>query len=86
MADEYQVSVLSRAGDDVEHIFRWLEERSPSGAVRWYSEFLRAAESLKIEPERFGLAPEHVGLDLPLRQHFFQNSGRSSLPNHLPHC
>ena len=60
MDTRFEVYLLRRAQEDVDSIFRWIQERSPIGANRWYAAFQGAAMDLAREPERFGLAPKRV--------------------------
>ena len=74
----HQVVILRLANEDVDFIFKWLQERSPFGANRWYAAFLDSAASLASDPLRYGLAPEASSVTEAVRQCFFKTrAGRS---------
>jgi plasmid stabilization system protein ParE len=78
VASEYSVVVLARARGDVDAIYTWLRRRSPSGAVRWYTAFLQAANSLGVNPDRHGFAPESTEVGRAIHQKIFKTrSGRN---------
>jgi plasmid stabilization system protein ParE len=68
----YTVIVLPEAEEDAERIYRWLVERSPAGANRWYAEFLNAIRGLESQAEMYGLAPENEHVEEQIRQTFFK--------------
>ena len=68
----FRVVILSRARLDVDAIYAWIQERSQSGAARWYSAFLIAASSLIESPERCSLAAESERIGITIRQRFFR--------------
>ncbi len=68
----FRVSILRRAEQDAQKIFDWIAERSPDGAVRWWSAFVTAAAQLATNPTGRGLAPESELTDYELRQFLFK--------------
>jgi plasmid stabilization system protein ParE len=68
----YHLQILPRAEADVEHIYRWIEERSPEGAWNWYSAFEEAARALLINPLGYSMAQENDFVDYELRQFLFK--------------
>ena len=68
----YQVVLLSRAETELADIAVWLSERSPDGAIRWLDAFEAARQSLSVNPQGCGLAPENDVVDEEIRQIFFQ--------------
>lgn len=63
---QYRVIIQPRAHADAMESFRWLAERSPAAATRWYTGLRAAIEKLAVNPsihplaveesERFGIA------------------------------
>ena len=68
----YTVRILRRAQADADQIYEWIAERSPAGAVRWYSAFRAAAASLDEQHERCARAPESDSVGFDVRQRFFK--------------
>lgn len=68
----FLVQVLPAAELDAWKIFRMLNEKSHSGADRWYEAFLAATEELADRPERRALAPEAKRVQRPIREAFFK--------------
>ena len=66
---KYGVVIHPPALDDLERAFRWIEENaSGNTALRWFSKFVEALESLALFPERWGLALENPHFDREIRQ------------------
>lgn len=74
----YTVLVLPEAEQDADRIYRWIAERSPGGADRWYEEFLAVIRDLKSKAELYGLAPESEHVAQEIRHRFFKT--RKGLP------
>jgi toxin ParE1/3/4 len=68
----YVVRTLPRAEYDAQQIYDWIKERSPEGALRWWTAFLDACDSLKRMPDRHSLAPETDQSDREIRQLMFK--------------
>jgi plasmid stabilization system protein ParE len=66
------IRILSRARTDVNHIYSWLETRSPRGAAAWYQAFWVTASKLGSAAESCPLAPEAELLQRQLREAVFK--------------
>jgi plasmid stabilization system protein ParE len=64
----YRIIFTPRARADAMNAFRWIEERSPTAAARWYAGLRRAVAKLAKMPERHPIAEESEQLGLNLRQ------------------
>ena len=64
----YQVHFTDRASRDLDEAYRWIAERSPEAANRWYHGFVDALLTLREFPERCSLAPENPKLPGEIRQ------------------
>ncbi len=66
---KYRVVVTARARADAVEVFRWLAERSPEAAGRWYAGLEKAIARLEQHPERHPVAEEESErLGIGLRQ------------------
>jgi plasmid stabilization system protein ParE len=65
----YHVVVTARARADAVEAFRWIAERSPDDAARWYVGLEKAIAKLSKVPERHPIAEdESEQLGITLRQ------------------
>ena len=65
----YRVVFTARARADVIEQFRYLVDRSPSAAARWYTGIEKAIAKLGTLPERHPIAPDESDhLSITLRQ------------------
>ena len=65
----YRVVITARARADAVEALRWLAERSPDAAARWYAGLEKAIAKLSIMPERNPIAEdESEQLGITLRQ------------------
>jgi len=64
--------IFPRAGRDTQSIFEWISQRSPEGAIRWWSAFEEAVRKLVDNPLRYGIAPENDHVPCELRQFLFK--------------
>jgi plasmid stabilization system protein ParE len=55
---KYRVVVTAKARDDAVDAFRWLAERSPDAATRWYAGLEKAIVALEDDPKRHPIAEE----------------------------
>jgi plasmid stabilization system protein ParE len=55
---------------DIEEGHRWLAERDPNAADRWFNGIYDTIGSLEVFPERCPLAPESEFLNLQIRELF----------------
>jgi plasmid stabilization system protein ParE len=69
---EYTVLTLSRAELDAQRIYDWIKDRSPDGALSWWTAFQVACDSLKQNPERNSIAMEAEWCGRDLRQLLFK--------------
>jgi plasmid stabilization system protein ParE len=53
---------------DLDEAYRWIAERSPENAVRWFNRFLEVLQTLKNSPARCGVAPESAQIGQEIRQ------------------
>ena len=67
-----KLNIFPRAEKDAQHIFEWIRERSPDGAVRWWRAFEEAAKKASRSPLTHGLAPENGDVPYELRQFLFK--------------
>ena len=63
----FRLNILPRAEADVDAMFDWLEERSPSGASSWLSAFQCACERVTVNPYGYGLARENDLVEFEIR-------------------
>jgi hypothetical protein len=68
----YTVFELPKAKDDKHSIFRWLNERSPQGAVAWLDAYDELVNRIKDDAPRFGKSPESQDCDFEIRQGLFK--------------
>ncbi len=68
----YTVVILPEAEQDAHRIYRWIAERSPRGADRWYERFLAALRRLVSEAEVCALAPENEYVEPEIREILFK--------------
>jgi plasmid stabilization system protein ParE len=66
------VRILPRAEHDVRHIFDFIADKSPDGALRWWDVFQKSAANLAINPTSYTLAPESGIGGYELRQFLFK--------------
>lgn len=69
---KYRVQIQPRAVADVTQIFDWIGTQSPSGARRWFDEFMRVLESVAANPLGFGFAPENKQATAEIHQAIFR--------------
>ena len=68
----FRVSIQPEAEANADHIFVYLEERSPQGAIAWYEAFERALLSLATNPTVHPLALEAEAIGRDVRQLLFK--------------
>jgi plasmid stabilization system protein ParE len=66
------VRVLGHAQADIDHIYLWLQQRSPGGAASWYAALFRSLSELGTSRAAHSTAPESTKLSVDLRQMFFK--------------
>jgi toxin ParE1/3/4 len=68
----FTVRTLSRAKNDAQQIYNWINDRSPEGALRWWTAFRDACRSLEQFPDQNSLAVEAEQSDRDVRQLLFK--------------
>ena len=68
----FTVRELPKARHDKHSIFRWLDERSPAGALAWLEAYDSLLERLTQDAASFGLAAESQDCDFEVRQGLFK--------------
>lgn len=58
MSRGYRVIIQPRADGEALEAFRWLAERSPAAAERWFEGLQKAIANLERHPERHPIAVE----------------------------
>lgn len=69
---KYHIELTPEAKRGVEQTFRWIANRSPDGAQRWYERFWQVVAIIVENPLGFGRADEGLGLGIDIRQTFFK--------------
>jgi len=73
----YRVLIQPPARLDIEAAHLYLLDRSPAAASRWLKGIEKAIQSLRMWPNRFGLAPESREFTEDIRQLIYgRRSGR----------
>lgn len=67
----YQVELQPLAERDLEEAYLWVANHAPETAARWLARFHEALSTLRHNPQRCGLAPEHKKTKRELRQFLF---------------
>jgi hypothetical protein len=66
---KYDVLITARAQQEAQASHDWWSEhRSKEQAARWYDEFVHAALSLELNPDRCALAAENDRFPYEIRQ------------------
>jgi hypothetical protein len=68
----FVVRELPNARQDKVSIFRWLDERSPTGALAWLDSYDSLLDHLKEDTATFGLALEAADCEFEIRQALFK--------------
>lgn len=68
----FVVRELTKARQDKDSIFRWLHERSPTGAMAWLEAYDSVVDRLKEGAATFGLALEAADCEFEIRQALFK--------------
>jgi len=68
---KYRLIIQPPALDDLDEAYQWIKERAPVAAARWFNGFVDALDSLKVSPERCGLAPENDVVESEIRQFLY---------------
>ena len=65
---QYRLIIQPPAFDDLDEAYRWIRERAPEAAARWFNGFVEALNSLTTFPDRCGLASENDDVEPEIRQ------------------
>jgi plasmid stabilization system protein ParE len=65
---KYRLILQPPALDDLDAAYRWIHERAPDAADRWFNGFVEALNTLTEFPDRWGLAPENDAVEPEVRQ------------------
>lgn len=77
---KHRLVVDPRVHDQLRQACRWrAENRSPDQAERWYDGFAGAIQTLAVDPQRHGLAPEDEAFPFEVRHLRY---GLSRTPTH----
>lgn len=66
------VSLTEGAGSDIRAVLRWIDERSPAGALVWYRRWQDVLQTLRERADKFAVAPESQGRPEIIRQAVFK--------------
>ena len=69
---KFKVVLTRQAERDVDGILNWLNERSPSGARRWFEALERALDWLEVHSSTCAKAPESDEFPIEIRQFLFK--------------
>jgi plasmid stabilization system protein ParE len=72
---KYRIILQPRALQDLEEAYRWIAERSPEAAARWYNGLTRTIATLQDHPQRCGLASESSSVGREIRQLLYGRRG-----------
>jgi plasmid stabilization system protein ParE len=67
----YDVVLTQNAKSNLRSYYEHAAQRAPATAARWLDRFEQALDSLAVNPQRCGLAPENDLVDIEVRQLLF---------------
>jgi plasmid stabilization system protein ParE len=67
-----RVYLTEAAKADIRAILRWIEQRSPAGALAWHQTWQQALATLEQRVDDLGLAPESADHREAIRQFIFK--------------
>ncbi len=65
---KYRVLVTNEALRQIEETYRWIANKAPRAATRWFDKLINTIETLETIPQRCPLSPEGQELGIELRQ------------------
>lgn len=68
----FRIAALAKAEADVEKIYPWLEQRSPTGAASWYQAYLDATVRLETIADSCAKCSEAIRFSLSIREMLFK--------------
>jgi plasmid stabilization system protein ParE len=72
---KYKIIIQPSALADLDEAYRWIAERSPENAVRWFNRFLEVMFTLERSPARCGVAPESAQIGREIHQLLYGRRG-----------
>jgi toxin ParE1/3/4 len=72
---KYKLIIQPSALADLDEAYRWIADRSPASAARWFNGFVEALFSLETMPERCAAATESQFVGLLVRQLLYGRRG-----------
>jgi plasmid stabilization system protein ParE len=72
---KYKLIIQPPALADLDEAYRWIAERSPENAARWFNRFLETLSRLEQFPDRCGMAPESEQIGREIRQLLYGRRG-----------
>ena len=72
---KYKLIIQPPALADLDEAYRWIAERSPENAARWFNRFLESLATLERSPNRCGVAPESKQIGRDIRQLLYGRRG-----------
>jgi plasmid stabilization system protein ParE len=71
----YKLIIQPPALADLNEAYRWIAERSPENAARWFNGFHAKLRTLEYSPGRCGVAPESEQIGQQVRQLIYGRRG-----------
>jgi plasmid stabilization system protein ParE len=68
----FSLRILPRAEKDAQHIYDYIADRSPEGALCWWDALQQVARKITENPERYGYALENSFSHFDLHQFLFK--------------
>jgi len=72
---KYKLIIQPRALAELDEAYRWIAQRSPENAARWFNRFVEALQTLERFPGRCGVAPESEQIGQEIRQLLYGRRG-----------
>jgi plasmid stabilization system protein ParE len=72
---KYKLIIQPSALAELDEAYRWIAERAPVRAARWYNCYVKALTSLENNPERCEIAPESKFVGMKIRQLLYGRRG-----------
>ena len=72
---KYKLIIQPSALADLDEAYRWIAERSPENAARWFNRFLESLSTLEQSPKRCSVAPESEQIGREIHQLLYGRRG-----------
>ena len=72
---KYRIVIQPTAEAEIEDAFRWIHNRSPIRAAKWFNGLTDAIQKLASHPEMYALAPETDAFQVEIRQLLYGKRG-----------